>query len=330
MQNNLVLGKGLLIILTLMLFLVLVPVHIESSSSKDLIVINNTSATIRIYINDWDGKSREVPPALDKEQPLENFLPIGRVEVIYSTPCVKPHPKYRTQTFRVNEGGTKPQKVKLTSETFGSSMLMDGLWCGGEYVCKGDECQVRCKKKAKVIFTGRTSIYGLQRKMTSHVTLSNECGDKSEGRVSVSGNTITITALDWTIRKGNKDKSVEGTVTNNGQLIDWHNETKWVRVGGQNAEKPDIVGCYECTGNKCVGHCKGPAKIAWEDGELKLINECNSPSIGLRTDKTITAVDWKDKDENVVKGTLSDDNKLIDWHNETWWKRVSCPDEKQS
>jgi hypothetical protein len=133
----------------------------------------------------------------------------------------------------------------------------------------------------------------------STLTFTNENGAQSAGKFV---DAKTVIATDW-------ENGLRGTISTDGNRIDWANGSWWTRYS-----YPDLSGTWYMGGPINVGQS---CKISQEGSTLTFTNENGSPSPGNFVDsKTVEATGW-----NGLRGTLSSENKRIDWANGSWWTR---------
>lgn len=123
------------------------------------------------------------------------------------------------------------------------------------------------------------------------LTFINEHGNRAAGHFR---DTNTVVASGW----GN----LQGTLADNGTRINWANNTWWTRF-------PMLQGTWTIAGKTC--------KIEQKGRELTFINERGERSAGhFRDGITVVASGWGN-----LQGTLVDNNKRINWANNTAWVR---------
>jgi hypothetical protein len=140
------------------------------------------------------------------------------------------------------------------------------------------------------------------------LNLTNESGSTSIGRMQ--GNN-QIVASEW--------QFVTGTLSGNGQRIDWSNGTFWTRCynggggGGGGYRTPNLNGNWYPNGNRSL-----QCSIQQHRGNLTLQNENGDRATGSFNGKWKVSTNWQG---TRIGGTISSDGNRIDWSNGTYWIR---------
>lgn len=136
--------------------------------------------------------------------------------------------------------------------------------------------------------------------------LTNESGDTSIGNLQ--GNN-QIQAPAW--------QFVTGTLSRNGQQIQWSNGTFWARCpvphGGGGRGKLDLNGNWYPNGNRSM-----QCSIQQRRGNLTLQNEQGVRATGSFNGKYNLSTNWQG---TTINGTVSRDGNRINWDNGTYWVR---------
>lgn len=138
-------------------------------------------------------------------------------------------------------------------------------------------------------------------------SLTNESGDSSIGNLQ--GNN-QIQAPGW--------QFVTGTLSRNGQQIQWSNGTFWARCpaphgGGGSRGKLDLSGNWYPNGNRSM-----QCSIQQRRGNLTLQNEQGVRATGSLHGKYNVSTNWQG---TTISGTISRDGNRINWDNGTYWMR---------
>ena len=162
----------------------------------------------------------------------------------------------------------------------------------GEWCAQGDR-----SKRASITSNG-----------PGFLTLTNEQGSSSPG--SYQGmNQNVITAIGW--------MGVTGTLTSDGQRIDWSNGTFWARCyrGGDSGggRLPNLQGTWYQSGD----HSK-PCSISQSRDSLTFTNEQGKRAQGSFTDSRHITSSWSGR---TINGTLVNNAGQINWDNGTMWSR---------
>jgi hypothetical protein len=142
------------------------------------------------------------------------------------------------------------------------------------------------------------------------VTLTNENGDTSMGNYQGQNQ---ISAPGW--------QFVTGTLSQDGQQINWSNGTFWARCstgggggGGGWSHRLNLNGTWYAQGNRsqaCVIRQKG--------NSLNLNNQSNDNATGRIDGKRHLTTYWNG---NRIAGTVTSDGNRINWDNGTYWTRL--------
>ena len=134
--------------------------------------------------------------------------------------------------------------------------------------------------------------------------LTNENGDTSIGNLQ--GNN-QIQAPGW--------QFVTGTLSRNGQQINWSNGTFWARcpTGGGGGGQYDLTGNWYPSGNRSL-----QCSIQQRKGNLQLQNESGQRATGSITSKRQITTNWQG---TTIHGSISSDGNRINWDNGTYWIR---------
>jgi len=138
------------------------------------------------------------------------------------------------------------------------------------------------------------------------LNLTNESGSTSIGNMQ--GNN-QIVAPEW--------QFVTGTLSGDGQRIDWSNGTFWKRCynggGGGGYRTPNLNGNWYPNGNRSL-----QCSIQQRRGNLTLQNENGDRATGSFNGKWKVTTTWQG---TRIAGTISSDANRIDWSNGTYWIR---------
>jgi hypothetical protein len=136
------------------------------------------------------------------------------------------------------------------------------------------------------------------------LTLTNENGDKSVGTVTGQN---TVSAPQW--------QFVTGTLSGDGNQINWSNGTFWARCngggGGGNGYRINLTGKWFPNGNQSLS-----CSIQQHRGDLSIQNESGQSASGSFTGKRNITTNWGG---NTITGNVSQDGNRIDWSNGTYW-----------
>jgi hypothetical protein len=152
-------------------------------------------------------------------------------------------------------------------------------------------------------------VYGMRASIADsgpYLTLTNENGDASTGRVNDKGK---ITAPGW--------QNVTGTLNPNGIQIDWSNGTFWERCdaarGAADAGPLDLSGKWFPQGN--LAH---PCMIRQQSSDLHI--ECIklATTTGRIDGATHLTIKWGARS---IGATVTADRNHIQWDDQTYWTR---------
>jgi hypothetical protein len=135
--------------------------------------------------------------------------------------------------------------------------------------------------------------------------LTNETGDTSIGNPQ--GNN-QIVAPGW--------QFVTGTLSRNGQQIQWSNGTFWARCptgGGGGRSRLNLNGNWYPNGNRSL-----QCSIQARRGNLTLQNESGQRATGSFNGKWNISTNWQG---TRINGTITRDGNRINWDNGTYWIR---------
>lgn len=139
------------------------------------------------------------------------------------------------------------------------------------------------------------------------VTLTNEQGSTSTGNLQGMNQNV-IVAAQW--------QFVKGTLTPDGNRINWSNGTFWARCnqgGGGHGRVPNLQGTWYRSGNHSMA-----CSIQQNRKNLTFTNESGQTAQGqFLGSKNITA-NWGGQ---TINGTLVNNAGRINWDNGTWWSR---------
>jgi hypothetical protein len=141
------------------------------------------------------------------------------------------------------------------------------------------------------------------------VNLTNEQGSTSSGHYD-GMNRNAIVADQW--------QFVRGTLSNDGQQINWSNGTYWTRCGGGDnggggQHKLRLDGTWYRSGNRSQS-CS-----IWQNGKkLRLTNENGVNADGIIDGKYHLTATWSG---TKIGGNVTHRGRQIDWDNGTYWTR---------
>ena len=141
------------------------------------------------------------------------------------------------------------------------------------------------------------------------VNLTNEQGSTSSGHYEGMNQNVII-ADQW--------QFVRGTLSNDGQQINWSNGTYWTRCGGGDnggggSHKLRLDGTWYRGGNRSQS-CS-----IWQNGKkLRLTNENGQNADGPIDGRYHVTTNWSG---TKIGGNVSHKGKQIDWDNGTYWTR---------
>jgi len=133
-----------------------------------------------------------------------------------------------------------------------------------------------------------------------NLNLTNESGSTSTG-VLTGPNSGQVTAPQWNL--------VQGTLSSDGQTINWSNNTYWTRC----IRHIDVQGTWYVGGDS-----SRPCRIRQRNGSLSLRNETGQTGTGSFTGARTIATMWSG---TPISGTISRDQNRINWSNGTYWTR---------
>jgi hypothetical protein len=138
--------------------------------------------------------------------------------------------------------------------------------------------------------------------------LTNESGSTSIGHMDAGSENVLV-ADEW--------QFVQGTLSSNGNQINWSNGTFWARCnnggGGGGGRRPNIDGTWYRGGD----HSQA-CYIKQRGKNLKLTNEGGSTATGSFDDKRHVTTSWNG---TTIGGTIARGGDRIDWDNGTYWTR---------
>jgi hypothetical protein len=137
--------------------------------------------------------------------------------------------------------------------------------------------------------------------------LTNESGSTSIGHMDAGSDNVLV-ADEW--------QFVQGTLSSNGNQINWSNGTFWARCnngGGGGGRRPNIDGTWYRGGD----HSQA-CYIKQRGKNLKLTNEGGSTATGSFDDKRHVTTNWNG---TMIGGTIARGGDRIDWDNGTYWTR---------
>ncbi|MGA9799280.1 MAG: hypothetical protein WBQ68_09735 [Terriglobales bacterium] len=137
------------------------------------------------------------------------------------------------------------------------------------------------------------------------LTFTNENGDTSTGHfIGMSQNVVS--ADQWNF--------VQGTLSGDGQTINWSNGTYWTRCsGGGGHRTPNLDGTWYRSGDRSQ-RCS----IRQRKGNLQLRNESGQSASGSIDRRGRVTTNWSGTQ---ITGKLSPDGNTIYWDNGTSWSR---------
>jgi hypothetical protein len=139
-----------------------------------------------------------------------------------------------------------------------------------------------------------------------YLTLTNESGDASTGRVEEKGK---IVALGW--------QNITGTLNPSGIQIDWSNGTYWERCGL--ARGGEALGRFDLSGRWiALGDLSASCTILQNGSDLKI--ECPQvpTAIGHIDGAAHFTINWRGQ---TIGGTVTADRNHINWDDQTYWTR---------
>jgi hypothetical protein len=138
--------------------------------------------------------------------------------------------------------------------------------------------------------------------------LTNESGSTSIGHMDAGSENVLV-ADEW--------QFVQGTLSSNGNQINWSNGTFWARCnnggGGGGGRRPNIDGTWYRGGD----HAQA-CYIKQRGKNLKLTNEGGSTATGSLDEKRHVTTNWNG---TTIGGTIAKGGDRIDWDNGTYWTR---------
>ena len=164
-------------------------------------------------------------------------------------------------------------------------------------------------------FLGQWCAQGDSSKTTSiaangpFLTLTNEQGSTSTGNYRGMNQNV-IVAAQW--------QFVKGTLTPDGNRINWSNGTYWARCnqgggGHDHGRLPNLQGTWYRSGNHSMA-----CSIQQNRKTLSFTNESGQTARGqFLGSKNVTA-NWGGQ---TINGTLVNNAGRINWDNGTWWSR---------
>lgn len=135
-----------------------------------------------------------------------------------------------------------------------------------------------------------------------YLNLTNESGSTSIGNLQGPNR---IEAQEW--------QFVIGTLSNDGQQINWSNGTFWARCPSGGGGSPNLNGNWYPNGNRAL-----QCSIQQHRGNLTLQNETGQRATGSIKGKRQVTTNWSG---TKITGTVSQDGNRIDWSNGTYWIR---------
>ncbi len=141
------------------------------------------------------------------------------------------------------------------------------------------------------------------------LTLTNEQGSTSTGNYQGMNQNV-IVAAQW--------QFVKGTLTPDGNRINWSNGTYWARCnqgggGHDHGRLPNLQGTWYRSGNHSMA-----CSIQQNRKTLSFTNESGQTARGqFLGSKNVTA-NWGGQ---TINGTLVNNAGRINWDNGTWWSR---------
>jgi len=134
------------------------------------------------------------------------------------------------------------------------------------------------------------------------LSLTNELGSTSVGDMQGPNR---IEAQEW--------QFVVGTLSNDGQQINWSNGTFWARCPSGGGGSSNLNGNWYPNGNRSL-----QCSIQQHRGNLTLQNETGQRATGSIKGKRQVTTNWSG---TKITGTVSPDGNRIDWSNGTYWIR---------
>lgn len=140
------------------------------------------------------------------------------------------------------------------------------------------------------------------------LTLTNESGSTSYGHLQGPGQ---IVAPQW--------QFVTGTLSPDGDQIQWSNGSMWARCPGGGAFPGYPGNGLQLTGTWFAnGDRSRQCRIRQRRGSLSLRNEAGQDADGSFVRRHLITTNWNG---SVIEGRISRDGDRIDWSNGTWWTR---------
>jgi hypothetical protein len=134
------------------------------------------------------------------------------------------------------------------------------------------------------------------------------------------GSSTSIGHMQGEVLVADEWQFVQGTLSSNGNQINWSNGTFWARCnngggggGGGGGRRPIIDGTWYRSGN----HSQA-CYITQRGKNLKLTNESGSSATGAFDDKRHVTTNWNG---TTIGGTIAKGGDRIDWDNGTYWTR---------
>ena len=137
------------------------------------------------------------------------------------------------------------------------------------------------------------------------LTLTNENGDTSPGQYQ--GQT-GIVAPGW--------QFVSGTLSPNGNQINWSNGTFWARCdsgNGGGGNRLNLTGTWYAQGDRSQS-----CSIRQRGNNLQLSNQSGDQASGQMNGKRTLTTSWNG---TTIGGTVSTNGNRINWDNGTYWTR---------
>jgi hypothetical protein len=139
-------------------------------------------------------------------------------------------------------------------------------------------------------------------------SLTNENGSQTSGHFEGKDRKVIV---------GDQWNFVRGTLSPDGNRIDWSNGTFWARCtgggGGGARDFPDVDGTWYRAGDRSKA-----CYIRQRKRSLSLTNELGQNGTGNTDGRWHLSTNWSGKQ---VNGSISRDGNTIYWDNDTSWKR---------
>ena len=138
------------------------------------------------------------------------------------------------------------------------------------------------------------------------LTFTNETGSTSSGHFGAMGQNV-VTADQWNF--------VQGTLSPDGNRINWSNGTYWARCqsGGGGHRPPNLDGTWYRDGNRSLA-----CSIRQRKKNVRLTNETGQTATGKIDGRRHVTTNWSGTQ---IGGNISPDGNTINWDNGTSWSR---------